>query len=174
LLLAPVHNVRLISISYTSTDPTEAAKIANAVAEAYSHYRLQSRLQLTTMGLKAMQDQYQYEEKQIQAAQTNVSQLREQFKIQDDTSTNLLPEQLTYWDQKFKLNQLIEQHRLFAVKIYLQKIDAAIPKTSMVQIVDSATPPKFPVGPNRFVGSALFTVGFILALCGIFLFKLEL
>jgi hypothetical protein len=44
-------------------------------------------------------------------------------------------------------------------KIELEKVDMEIPKNSMVQTVDRAAPPQFPIGPDRFLGAALCFVG---------------
>ena len=60
-----------------------------------------------------------------------------------------------YYDEKMKLAQLLETHRLLYTKIKAEAIDAAIPKTTMVQITDSAEPGKSPVRPNKPVNIAL-------------------
>jgi capsular polysaccharide biosynthesis protein len=173
LILAPVRNTKLVSISFISEDPKEAADVANAIAQSYQDYRVKTWAQQTAVGLKVLEQEYQDKEKQIEIIQTNVNLLREQFKIQDGFSTNRLPEQQPYWDEKSNLEELIQQQQLFRSRLEAQKIDQTIPKTSMVQIVDAAEPPKFPISPNRFLGGALLVVGFIFALGGILLLKPE-
>jgi succinoglycan biosynthesis transport protein ExoP len=54
-----------------------------------------------------------------------------------------------YYDEKYKLTQLMEVHRLLYSKIKAQTIDASIPRTSMVEITDVAVPGKAPVKPNK-------------------------
>lgn len=63
--LKPVKNTKLISIGATSSKPEEAAKIANAVAEAYKAYRFENNRQIATSGLDALQKQYTEEDKKI-------------------------------------------------------------------------------------------------------------
>jgi capsular exopolysaccharide synthesis family protein len=60
-----------------------------------------------------------------------------------------------YYDAKLKLDQLIQQHQLFYAKIDAQRIDSAIPKNSMVQVIDYAVPGKTPVKPNKPVNIGL-------------------
>jgi Mg-chelatase subunit ChlD len=78
--LKPVENTKLIEIAATSSDPTEAAQIANAVAKAYSDYRFESRKQLTDAGLKTLESQYAQQEQEIQLAQAKVDQSAKESK----------------------------------------------------------------------------------------------
>jgi len=50
--LNPVRNTKLIGITVYSEDKNEAARIANAIAEAYRDYRLNIRRQLTKGGIR--------------------------------------------------------------------------------------------------------------------------
>jgi succinoglycan biosynthesis transport protein ExoP len=54
-----------------------------------------------------------------------------------------------YYDAKRDLDQLTEQHRLLYLKMDAEKVDAYIPKDSMVQVVDPAVPGRLPVKPNK-------------------------
>src|SRR5271170_8014628 len=83
MLLAPVRNTKLIAITVYSDDNKEAAEIANAVAESYRQYRLETQQQLALTGLKALQDQYDQEEQQISLVQSNVDELRKNLGIVD-------------------------------------------------------------------------------------------
>src|SRR5260221_13333241 len=49
--LRPVRNTSLIEIRGFSERPDEAARIANAVADAYKAHRLEQRIQLSTSGI---------------------------------------------------------------------------------------------------------------------------
>jgi len=73
--LKPVRNSKLVEIGATSKNPEEAAKIANAVAEAYRNYRLDSRRQTTQQGIEVLGEQYDAEGKAILAAQAQVERL---------------------------------------------------------------------------------------------------
>jgi capsular exopolysaccharide synthesis family protein len=60
-----------------------------------------------------------------------------------------------YYDAKRNLEQLRGMHNLLYSKIEAEKLDAEIPKSSMVQITDRAEPGKTPVKPNRTVNIVL-------------------
>ena len=60
-----------------------------------------------------------------------------------------------YYDEKLKKEQMLELHKLLYAKIQTEKLDLEIPKTSMVQITDTAEPGKAPVKPNKTVNIAL-------------------
>src|SRR6185436_7981847 len=51
--LRPVRNTSLIAITVYSEDPTEAARLANAIAEAYREHRLQQQSDLSRRGIVA-------------------------------------------------------------------------------------------------------------------------
>ncbi len=60
-----------------------------------------------------------------------------------------------YYDAKRNLEQMRDQHRLLYAKMEAERIDAAIPKTTMVQVTDWAEPGKTPVRPNKTVNIIL-------------------
>jgi uncharacterized protein involved in exopolysaccharide biosynthesis len=187
LILAPVRNTKIIAINVRSDDPVEAANIANAIVDAYIHYREETRKQILAKGLEVLQQQYNETAQKIEAMQTNLDSLRKQYGIslQDESvvdSTSTLSERTTpaerekalneynrtkpFWDAKFKLKELNDQHQLFRAKLEAIRLNDSIPKNSMVLPVDFATPPKSPIGPNRFLGTVMLALGLITALGG--------
>jgi succinoglycan biosynthesis transport protein ExoP len=54
-----------------------------------------------------------------------------------------------YYDAKRDLEQRRELHKLTYAKLEAEKLDAEIPKTSMVQVTDPAVPAQTPVKPNK-------------------------
>ena len=54
-----------------------------------------------------------------------------------------------YWEEKRKLANIVDFHKLLAARIESQKIDLDIPKTSAVEITEIAEPGKDPVRPNK-------------------------
>jgi capsular exopolysaccharide synthesis family protein len=54
-----------------------------------------------------------------------------------------------YWELKRRLENMIDFHRVLQAKIASEKLDLAIPTTSMVTIIDQAQPGKSPVRPNK-------------------------
>jgi uncharacterized protein involved in exopolysaccharide biosynthesis len=172
LKFSPIRMTKMIAISFTSHDPDESAKVADAVANAYLEYRRETQEQFAGAGLKAMQDQYEYDEKQILLEQTDLERLRQKFGIQNSSSTNRTPAQQPYWDEKFKLNQLIEINKLLGSKIEAQKANK-IPEDedTLPQIVDLATPPHFPVPRDFALAISLIVAGLLSAIAGLFLLK---
>jgi uncharacterized protein involved in exopolysaccharide biosynthesis len=176
-----VRNTKLIEISFRSEDPNEAARIANAIAKAYRDYRLKLRQQLITNGIKVLEKKYLEDEEQIRVLQTNVDLLGKELapqilQVQQERTNRIeihevIPDQ-PYWEAKWKLNQMIEFHKLLKAKIVSEKLDLEIPITSMVEIIDDAAqPPKSPVGPNRWLGAALLAIGLFPTFGGLFFLK---
>ena len=85
--LRPVRNTSLIEIRVFSEKPDEAAKIANALAEAYKAHRQQQRTQLSRGGIKALEERFQEQEAKVRAAQTNVDRLRKELNISDSLAS---------------------------------------------------------------------------------------
>jgi capsular exopolysaccharide synthesis family protein len=54
-----------------------------------------------------------------------------------------------YWEAKRELANQVEFHKILAARIEAEKIDLAIPKTSVVEITTIAEPGKDPVRPNK-------------------------
>ena len=63
-----------------------------------------------------------------------------------------------YWNEKRKLENMIEFHKLLAAKIESEKLDVEIPKTSIVEITDPAQPGENPVKPNKTLNIVLGVV----------------
>jgi capsular exopolysaccharide synthesis family protein len=76
----------------------------------------------------------------------------EAAKIQDQIES---AKNQPYYDAKRNLEQLRDLHKLLYSKIEAVKLDAAIPKDSMVQVTDRAEPGTAPVKPNKTVNIVL-------------------
>jgi len=74
--LRPVRNTRLIEIGVTSEDPSEAAHLANAIAQSYQDYRLSARKQLIEKGIEALEEKFKQGEQEIKAQREKVAQLK--------------------------------------------------------------------------------------------------
>ena len=86
------------------------------------------------------------------AALDALSQAVEDAKIKDQLeAANNQP----YYNAKRDLEQMRSQHNLLYLKIEAERLDAEIPKTSMVQVTDRAEPGKAPVKPNKTVNIVL-------------------
>ncbi len=72
-------NSSLVEIGVKDSNPQEAAKLANAVAEAYRDQRLEHRKQLSDAGLQALKKSLDEQEQKVAAAQQEVDRLRLQM-----------------------------------------------------------------------------------------------
>jgi uncharacterized protein involved in exopolysaccharide biosynthesis len=156
MMIWPVKNTELIYITVYSDDRNEAAQIANAIAESYRDYRIQSRAALLTNGIAVLQQQYEEQTAQIAQAESVVESLRQQFKITRDANSSQSPQEQPYWDKKRDLGQLTDLHKMLFSKIESVKLlDTKTIPTDLVEIVDPAVPGKFPVKPNKPLNIAL-------------------
>jgi capsular exopolysaccharide synthesis family protein len=92
------------------------------------------------------------------AALDFVTQKLDEAKLKDaDEATKNQP----YYDEKRKLEQMLEQQKLLYAKITMSQMELEIPKTLMVQVTDKAEPGKAPVKPNKTLN---ITLGLIFGL----------
>jgi len=159
LVLQPVRNTKLISITVYDEDRQEAADLANAVAKAYQDYRINSRRELLQGGLIVLQQQLTETEAKIQTAQTNLASLRAQFNL-TGSEPNSADEQeqvrtRPYWEAKRELAAMVEFNQQLAAKIETTKLALQIPAQSLVEITDIAQPGNFPVKPNKSLNLVL-------------------
>ncbi|HEX4263883.1 MAG TPA: von Willebrand factor type A domain-containing protein [Verrucomicrobiae bacterium] len=79
--LHSVANTKEIAIGVKSESPDEAARIANAVANAYRQYRADEYEDLKNHGIKNLQQQITDEDKKIKLAQAKVDKLAGELKV---------------------------------------------------------------------------------------------
>jgi polysaccharide biosynthesis transport protein len=111
--LEPVRNTKIIAITVYSDDADEAARLANAVAEAYKDYRFSTRKQLTANGLIALQDEFAKEDQQIQATQAKVDKLRRELQISDRPEASEPTPSMDAETMQALNRQMIEGQRLY-------------------------------------------------------------
>jgi len=71
----------LIEISVQDKDATEAAEIANTIAEVFESDRLEVKRQQTARGLDKLRDEIVQQQARLQAAQQKVEELRKQLDV---------------------------------------------------------------------------------------------
>jgi Mg-chelatase subunit ChlD len=69
-------NSKLVDIGAKGETAQDAARIANAVADAYREYRSELYTELKTRGIKSLEEQVTEQQKKVQLAQANVDELR--------------------------------------------------------------------------------------------------
>jgi Mg-chelatase subunit ChlD len=80
--LHPVQNTSFVEIGAKSEKPEEAAKIANAVAHAYTEYRQEQRQQLAEAGARALQEHLGEQEQKIARAKEGLGRLEKESSSQ--------------------------------------------------------------------------------------------
>jgi polysaccharide biosynthesis transport protein len=76
-------NTSLIEIRAFSDVKTEAAEIANKIADVYQAFRRSSRLALSQSGIQALDEEYNEQKKQVAIRQTAVDKQRNELNISD-------------------------------------------------------------------------------------------
>ena len=84
-------NTKLIDVTVYNEDKDMAAKIANALVDAYLGYRLEQHKQRMAGGIKVLSDKYDEEEAEIEYEQSNVDYMRNEFQIHDNDSLSDTP-----------------------------------------------------------------------------------
>jgi capsular exopolysaccharide synthesis family protein len=104
--LRPVRNTSLIEIRVYNENADQAAKIANAVAEAYRTHRIEERTRLSTGGIKALEERFGEQELKIKQAQEKVDKLRVDLNISDAIASGEGPSPLMTAETLRKLESL--------------------------------------------------------------------
>jgi len=89
--LRPVRNTSLIEIRVYSESAEEAAKIANALAEAYQTHRLDQNRQQMKNGIKALEEQWKEQIAEVDQAQKDVDDKRMELRINDPDPASTMP-----------------------------------------------------------------------------------
>ena len=89
--LDTIRNTKYITITVYNEDKNDAAKLANAVANAYQNYRLEQRQEWTSKGIDVLQTQFQEDEDRIVVLSTNVEYLRRTLNIPDFDPNSISP-----------------------------------------------------------------------------------
>lgn len=89
LSLQEVRNTNLIQIDVYSTDPQEAALLANTIAEVYMEQRISEQQGLVSKGLDQMVDDVKKQEEAVSQAYVDASRLRTEANIVDPNPDSL-------------------------------------------------------------------------------------
>ncbi|MBM3887721.1 MAG: polysaccharide biosynthesis tyrosine autokinase [Verrucomicrobia bacterium] len=81
LKVMPVRNSSLIEVGFFSTDPVEAADLANAMGIIYRDSRLEEPMIQIEMGLEKLREEYNAQHKLVETAQQKVNDLRKDLNL---------------------------------------------------------------------------------------------
>jgi polysaccharide biosynthesis transport protein len=143
--LSPVRNTTLIEIKVYSDKPDEAAKIANAIAEAYKEHRLAQRVEMSNRGIKSLEERFVEQEKKVKDAQREVDKLRVELNISDVIASGEGPSPLMTADTLRKLESLrieskAEYVRQETLLDHLKNLGKDIGPERLAQAIPSAAP----------------------------------
>ena len=143
--LSPVRNTSLIEIKVYMDKPEEAAKIANAVAEAYQAHRLQQRQRLGTGGIAALEQRFNVQSNKVAIAQQLVDRLRVELNISDAMASGEGPSPLMTADTLRRLEGLrIESKAEFVRQATLldrlKSLGKELGPEGLAQAIPSAAP----------------------------------
>ena len=155
LQLTPVRNTMLINITAFSEDKVEAAKIANAVAEAYRDYREKCRREASEKMLGALQAKIQTWDEQIKQQQSEVDLLGQDLKRIGDPVAIPSAHEAEYYEKLREMMIRLDNQKYLTAQLNEQKLAAQFPVPTLVTITDSAQPGHAPVKPNKTVNIAL-------------------
>jgi uncharacterized protein involved in exopolysaccharide biosynthesis len=154
LELRPVRNTSLIEIRAFSEQPDEAARIANAIAEAFQNYRSEQHARLVRDAAQHLQNELAVEDTRITAAQQELERLRAELNL----SASALQEsrdpaladtrERPFWQKKRELDDLVRYRNELASQRLAAATQTRLPQSQPVEIVDRAEPALRPVRPN--------------------------
>lgn len=81
LNVMPVRNSSLVELGFYSTDPVEAADLSNSMALIYRDSRLEEPTIQIEMGLEKLREEYNAQQKLVEAAQQKVNELRKSLDL---------------------------------------------------------------------------------------------
>jgi uncharacterized protein involved in exopolysaccharide biosynthesis len=165
-----VPNTTLMEIRAMCERPDDAARIANAVAKAYTQRLIEAGLELQRQTVNSLKEQAQRQEGEIKRARENLERLKNQLQL-SETQLATHPE---YSQGKRNLEDLEDFLKLLRRKLEVEKADRReIRDSAPVEIVERAVPPVRPNYPNRFVSAALAVSSLVAAVvvagCGVLL-----
>jgi capsular exopolysaccharide synthesis family protein len=105
LRLSTERNTKIIDITVYSEDKDEAARIANAIDDAYRDYRFNLRTGQSEGGISVLQQQFEEDSRNIQDVESNVDQLRNALNIvdpnpsSDQPTPTLTPDELRHYEE---------------------------------------------------------------------------
>jgi uncharacterized protein involved in exopolysaccharide biosynthesis len=148
--LTRFYHTTQIEIGFTSETPLQATTMANIITGAFGDYLVKVNKEQAARSIAVLQHEFNEEDKQISIMRTNVAGMRQIIGMQNTA----------YANEKAQLHRMVNFHQLVAEKIKQTEMEGEhISKTSLVQIVAKAEPPKHPAGPNRILGAVLLVTG---------------
>ena len=158
--LRPVRNTSLIEIRAFSEQPTEAAKLANAVADAFRDYRQEQQRRLRIGTAQAAEEETKQQASRVATLQGKVVQLRKELNVPspEPPPDALLAKYQPYWEAKRQADVASRFLDELSMKNESARLESTSPMMP-VEIVDRAVPGLRPVRPNKPLNICLGVIG---------------
>jgi uncharacterized protein involved in exopolysaccharide biosynthesis/beta-lactamase regulating signal transducer with metallopeptidase domain len=124
------------------------------------HKKIQSRVDAFFLGMQA----------KVDSLKVGLKTLED--RLAEARSADIKIASLTqpYFQAKRELEEKKQFQHVLYMKLASEKVDASLPR-SVVEIVDRAVAPPYPVSPNRPAAGLLILLGFLMGLAGLLLMK---
>ena len=157
--IRPVRNTSLLDIRAYSENPNEARDIANGVVKAYHQWRSTQLMERVRNSLKSL-------DKRVQLMDETISQAKRRLEAQ----AGALPgtQNPAYSEKQRELEETIALRSELTRRMRLEEIDAHLPRSGQVTILETAKASTVPFRPNKPLNIILGIVigaaaGFLLA-----------
>ena len=126
--LKGVRNTSLVDITYLDEKPTQAAIVANAIAEAYREHRFEQKQEMSKRGIATLEKERDSLDKKIDDEKATVDKLREVLKVSDMAASESAPTPLITSEtfrryHELKIESQIEYKRLLTLLEQFKKLD---------------------------------------------------
>jgi uncharacterized protein involved in exopolysaccharide biosynthesis len=159
-------NNKLIEIQVFRDNPTDAAKLANAIAEQYRKFRVRQFQQVRQSGIEFLEGQFHDSESKIAIAQEQVEKLRASLNISDATVNSNDAAAAPYFAARRQLDDLQKFHEILKTKLPQATNTSQQTLDTLVEIVSPAILPSRPIRPNRPLATVLVLGGLSLVVGG--------
>ena len=177
---AVVPNTTLIDISATDDNPTEAADIANAIADAFRNLREQENGKSVASLTAELEGRWEEEwtalGKRIQEQQEKLNQLRLELHLPENGAPDNDSDPgkaRSFFQIESALDDLKRSRQDLSNNISQQHLVSKIPETTNVQVIDRAAAPTRPASPSRPLETGLFVSGSLFSAAGLALFTVR-
>jgi len=159
----------LIEISARDNGPDEAARIANAIVEAYKNYRMDLDRREMETGIEKLEKSYQEQGTNIVRMEADLKRLTEESNFTNSSLSDLVLKSRfpAYFQATRKLKEAKGIQKKLATVIEEDRANVQFPFT-LVTIVAPAVPPTSADGPNRWFGAVCLICGLLIVACGFY------
>ena len=149
--LKNVRNTSLVDINVFDQKAEDAARIANAIAEAYQEHRITQKKGMSERGINTLSNELVKLDAQVYVAKTNVDKLREVLKVSDMAASESAPTPLItsetfrrYHELKIesqieynRLKTLLDEFELASKEVLAQTMPTAYPDSLLSNLLES-------------------------------------